>query len=72
RDDIAVSKDVREKVSSTPITNSNKTIVQHVKSEPKIEFSGDIHKDVDLNELVKLITKWLKDEQDRSVEGVYE
>lgn len=71
RDDITVSKDIREKVSSSPITNNNKTIVQHIKSDPKIEFSGDIHKDVDLNELIKLITKWLKDEQDRSVEGVY-
>lgn len=71
RDDVAVSKDIKENVSASPITNNSKTIVQHIKSDPKIEFSGDIHKDVDLNELIKLITKWLKDEQDRSVEGVY-
>ncbi|WP_225340255.1 tape measure protein [Lysinibacillus capsici] len=71
RDDIAVSKDIRENVSASPITNNNKTIVQHIKSDPKIEFSGDIHKDVDLQELIKQIVKWLKDEQDRSVEGVY-
>lgn len=71
RDDVAVSKDIRENVSASPITNNNKTIVQHIKSDPKIEFSGDIHKDVDLQELIKQIVKWLKDEQDRSVEGVY-
>ena len=71
RDDVAVSKDIPENVSASPITNNNKTIVQHIKSDPKIEFSGDIHKDVDLQELIKQIVKWLKDEQDRSVEGVY-
>jgi len=72
KDNINVSKDIRESVAASPITNNSKTVVQHIQSEPKIEFSGDIHKDVDLEELMKAIIKWLKDEQDRSTEGVYE
>lgn len=72
KDEVNVSKDIRENVSASPITNNSKTLIQHIKSDPKIEFSGDIHKDVDIEELIKVIIKWLKDEQDRSTEGVYE
>lgn len=72
KDEINVSKDIRENVSASPITNNSKTLIQHIKSDPKIEFSGDIHKGVDIEELINVIIKWLKDEQDRSTEGVYE
>ncbi|GLC87487.1 tape measure protein [Lysinibacillus piscis] len=72
KDNVNVSKEVRENVAASPITNNSKTVVQHIQSEPRIEFSGDINKDVDLEELIRKIVKWLKDEQDRSTEGVYE
>ncbi len=71
RDDVTVSNEVREKVSASPITNNSKTIVQHIQSEPKFYFTGDIHEKVDVNDVIKVITQGLKDEQSRSVEGVY-
>ncbi|KOS68372.1 phage tape measure protein [Lysinibacillus contaminans] len=71
RDDVVVSKEVREKVAASPIMNNSKTVVQHVKSEPKFYFTGDINEKVDVEDVVKAITQGLKDEQGRSVEGVY-
>ena len=73
RDQINVPQTVREKVSGAPITNNNssKSIVQHVKSEPKFYFTGDIHKEVDVEDVIKAITQGLKDDQERSTEGVY-
>ncbi|UDK97128.1 tape measure protein [Lysinibacillus sphaericus] len=71
RDDVTVSNEVREKVSASPITNNSKTIVQHIQSEPKFYFTGDIHEKVDVNDVIKVITQGLKEEQSRSVEGVY-
>ncbi|MFJ7842085.1 tape measure protein [Lysinibacillus sphaericus] len=71
RNDVTVSNEVREKVSASPITNNSKTIVQHIQSEPKFYFTGDIHEKVDVNDVIKVITQGLKEEQSRSVEGVY-
>lgn len=71
RDDVEVSNEVREKVSASSITNNSKAVVQHIQSEPKFYFTGDIREKVDVHEVVKFITQGLKDEQNRSVEGVY-
>lgn len=60
-----------EKISASPITNTSKDVVQHIQSEPKFYFTGDIREKVDVHEVVKFITQGLKDEQNRSVEGVY-
>lgn len=71
RDDVEVSNEVREKVSASSIANNSKAVVQHIQSEPKFYFTGDIREKVDVHEVVKFITQGLKDEQNRSVEGVY-
>lgn len=71
RDEVAVSNEVREKISASPIANTSKDVVQHIQSEPKFYFTGDIREKVDVHEVVKFITQGLKDEQNRSVEGVY-
>ncbi|MFJ7663941.1 tape measure protein [Lysinibacillus sp. NPDC097162] len=71
RDDVEVSNEVREKVSASSIANNSKGVVQHIQSEPKFYFTGDIREKVDVHEVVKFITQGLKDEQNRSVEGVY-
>ncbi|WP_238600141.1 tape measure protein [Lysinibacillus tabacifolii] len=71
RDEVEVSNEVREKISASPITNTSKDVVQHIQSEPKFYFTGDIREKVDVHEVVKFITQGLKDEQNRSVEGVY-
>lgn len=69
RDEVSVSKEVRENVSVSQYRSTQTS--NTYKSEPKIYFTGDIHKDIDVNDIVKAITQELKDEQDRSVEGVY-
>ncbi|WP_337980653.1 tape measure protein [Lysinibacillus sp. JNUCC-52] len=71
RDDVEVSNEVREKVSASSLANNSKAVVQHIQSEPKFYFTGDIREKVDVHEVVKFITQGLKDEQNRSVEGVY-
>ena len=69
RDEVSVSKEIRENVTVSQYRSSQTS--NTYKSEPKIYFTGDIHKDVDVNDIVKAITQELADEQDRSVEGVY-
>ncbi|WP_107838969.1 tape measure protein [Metasolibacillus meyeri] len=70
RDEVNISKEVRN-VTNAPINSSKQTVTNHITHQPRIEFSGDIRETADFEELMKRMTQWLKDEQDRSVEGVY-
>ncbi|WP_042472785.1 tape measure protein [Bacillus ndiopicus] len=70
KDEVAVSKEVRN-ITNTPISNSKQTVTNHITSQPHIEFSGDIRDGADIDTIIKKIIQTLKEEQDRSVEGVY-